>query len=37
MTAVTNVVFDIGNVLIRWDPKLPIFPPFPDLAAATGS
>ncbi|MCE1237546.1 MAG: HAD family phosphatase [Hyphomicrobiales bacterium] len=22
MTAVANVVFDIGNVLIRWDPKL---------------
>ncbi|MBV5263569.1 HAD family hydrolase [Pinisolibacter aquiterrae] len=32
MTAVTNVVFDIGNVLIRWDPKLLYSRLFPDPA-----
>lgn len=30
MTAVTNVVFDIGNVLIHWDPKLLYADIFPD-------
>lgn len=32
MTAVTNVVFDIGNVLIRWDPTLLYSRLFPDTA-----
>lgn len=32
MTAVTNVVFDIGNVLIRWDPKLLYSRLIPDTA-----
>lgn len=32
MPAVTNVVFDIGNVLIRWDPKLLYSRLFPDPA-----
>ncbi len=32
MTAVTNVVFDIGNVLLRWDPKLLYSELFPDVA-----
>jgi 2-haloacid dehalogenase len=30
MTAVTNVVFDIGRVLIQWDPKLLYSELFPD-------
>jgi len=32
MTAVTNVVFDIGRVLIQWDPKLLYSELFPDPA-----